>query len=323
MSVYRRRSNVGDSDSDVEDDLSSTPDLSMSSCSTVVWYNKYTKSSTDDLSLTTAIATCDKMNTSLHTALILHDSPRKILQLIRDHPEYCFIRNKSGDLPLHYAAMDKLGVDESVLDALLKTYPRACTTYNSDRSLPLHLHCMIGAPSFRFIRKCLKIFPGSVFVQSELVVKYQADYGNNISQTLADGENFCLGGNELSEIIRDTLSRVYKYVEKKANSKHSGKSSSIEVGWSPLHLAVYNGAPIEVIKEFVNRAPRCVFLKTSQNRTALECARTILSIIDANDGVEPSSKFERQMFSLMKKNERNTLNATKLLEHVMRQEKDT
>jgi len=248
----------------------------------------------------------DRQNTFLHASLIVHDLSYNIMKLLEESPEYVFAANKSGDLPLHYAAMDKKIVENQVLDKLLNLNPGACSKLNCDRNLPLHLHCMIGAPSLYFVQKMLQISPSSAYVQSEIPVssmsseKTKSDSGFNV------GSEVCLLLG-----LEDTL----KYLI--GETHHNKRKKKIEVGWSPLHLAVYNGAPIEVIVEILRVAPQSAFLRTNKDRTALDCGEEILKRIANYNISKEKNTGEIKMLSLMKRNALNTKLAVNMLREHM------
>merc|ERR1719223_1384620 len=50
----------------------------------------------------------------------------------------------------------------------------------------------------------------------------------------------------------------------------------IETGFSALHLAVMNGADPEIIELLIDTNPRCVHIKTTRGRTALDCGQYIV-----------------------------------------------
>lgn len=249
----------------------------------------------------------DPHSTPLHSSLIMHDPSYEILSLLRTNPEYAFVANKAGDLPLHYAAMDKQGINVDVLNELVSLNPKACSQYNSDRSLPLHLHCMIGAPSLEFIKKMLEIHPSSAVVQSELAVVWK-EVNQKPSFSDPASSQFCQ--------IFDWTETLKFLTGISLISGKNKNSIKVEVGWSPLHLAVYNGAPIEVIEEIVRVAPQCVHLRTSQNRTALDCGNAILDTIESHQLSIEKSSSEIRMLSLMKQNVLNTKLAVNLLKKI-------
>lgn len=259
------------------------------------------------------LTTHDPQNTPLHLALIQHERVDFLMSMLNEHPEYAQIPNKSRDLPLHYAAMDKRIIDDRVLDLLIRLYPRACRSLNSIRSLPLHLHCMIGAPNLSFVKKNLKVHPAAAMVQSELTVAYHADDPNDGSSSSAAGFGtaFCLGFDFVETVQYTLLSGLGT----RGRGRRSSKQTVVEVGWSPLHLAVYNGAPVEVVEELLRVAPRCASLRTSQNRTALDCGASILRIVESEGSVAAAgrSACEKRMFDVLRTNAAHTERAVELL----------
>jgi hypothetical protein len=49
--------------------------------------------------------------------------------------------NSSGELPIHYAVMDKKSVDPDIFEALIEKFPESVNHKNIDDSLPIHVAC--------------------------------------------------------------------------------------------------------------------------------------------------------------------------------------
>jgi len=147
----------------------------------------------------------DDRNSPLHCACFLHLPHHKaeIIRALKCDPDLAKVSNGNGELPLHYACLDKKGVDDRVLDALLGAYPIASTCLNNDRSLPLHLHCMVGAPSLYAVKSLLYANPSAASLQSEFALPSASGVPNNTacgddSHNLDDDGSFartgCSGG---------------------------------------------------------------------------------------------------------------------------------
>ncbi len=72
------------------------------------------------------------------------------------------------------------------------------------------------------------------------------------------------------------IESIIENLEKFAGNEDFDETPQIETGFSPLHLAVINSANPSAIQSIVNTNPKCVHLKSSQGRTALDCAQFIV-----------------------------------------------
>lgn len=208
-----------------------------------------------------AVLSLDLWNTSLHAACLLHYPAEEIFKIVRIDNSLFFKRNGSGDFPLHYACMDKVGVNPAVLDCLLLHNPCAVRQWNSDKCLPLHLACMIGAPSPYAVICLLKLYPEAVMDQCEFPL------------TSTGAESYWENNPKSKHKVFETNDGKFC---------HTSEDENVERGWSPLHLAVMNGVKPSLINAIIEVDKRCLSLKTSKGRTALECGIEAMNLIPSN-----------------------------------------
>ena len=238
----------------------------------------------------------DPRNTPLHIACLTHYPEKFILDHLMEsdykgdkkgykHNAAIQTENSSGELPIHYAVMDKEGVPHAIIDALLSRYPDSVKHCNIDGSLPIHVACEVGAPSLYAIQSLCKAWPDSVLTQNDLQVKIlnddeeeklyesQLKKPNCLSFLCFDvcGINW-FGGNEIMDL------------------------DIFETGWTPLHLASLNGAKPEVIETIIETRIECMGVKTNKGRTALECAKWC--VINALINDVSVSKLQNTMASI-------------------------
>ncbi len=210
----------------------------------------------------------DPNNTPLHIACLTHYPSKFILEhLLKSDTDMAIAtENSSGELPIHYAVMDKKGVDPEIFDALIDKFPESIDHRNIDDSLPIHVACQVGAPSLYSIKRLLELFPSSVMLQNDLQVpvddETEDDDDNDRGILGACGLGFCLD-----------------YFKQDDGPRYLG----YETGWTPLHLAVVNGAPPEVIEAIIETNPECMNVTTNKKRTAYECAVGVIINAILND----------------------------------------
>lgn len=193
--------------------------------------------------LTAEFTTIDPLNTPLHIACLTHHPTDFIIEHLLHHDENAIsTENNSFELPIHYAAMDTIGVDPVVFEALIRQYPDSIHHENIEGSLPIHAACQVGAPSLFVIETLLDMSPEQVFAKSRLQVPVSPE--------------------EIS-----LLSAIHEVVD---------KDKQIEYGWTPLHLAVLNGAHPLVLEAIINTNVKCLSATTNRGRTPMDCAKHLL-----------------------------------------------
>jgi len=205
----------------------------------------------------------DPRNTPLHIACLTHYPEKFIVDHLikgdkKNEPyEAVFTENSSGELPIHYAVMDRKGVPKGILDKLLEIFPESVEHGNIDGSLPIHVACEVGAPSLFVIKRLCEAWPESVMVQNDLEVPLDDD-----------------DDDEMDELDAP-LSCCFEYfgVDWFGGGEDLSKYDRFETGWTPLHLASVNGAEPEVIEALLEAKIESLELKTNKGRTALECAK--------------------------------------------------
>jgi ankyrin repeat protein len=244
----------------------------------------------------------DNKNTVVHVACLLHYNAADIIKRLTSEPSIAFERNDANELPLHYAAMDKKGVDNEVLKCLLNTNPKGVKQPNTQNSLPIHLACMVGVPSMTALKTFLKLYPKSVMIQSEFPLLFQKDmmvleekHSESKHYEVEESESSEDDVEYVSEItnhsnglvsklenmlpLQADLRVVHKKKRAEANTTEQHLMDDgplVETGFSPLHLAILNNANLTAIQMIVTTDPSCIRLKTSMGRTARHCADYIV-----------------------------------------------
>jgi ankyrin repeat protein len=241
----------------------------------------------------------DEQNTTMHVACLLHHSTSGIIDRLEEEPGSARISNKANETPLHYAAMDKKGVNKDVLKKLLQLYPEAVKQPNVQNSLPIHLACMVGAPSTYTIKTFLKMYPKAVMIQSDFPLLFEEDMVDTTENDddSSAGSEFvsyrpkkdvtavsgiasmfaCAAPNQAAiEMADEKNQRREERNNSRAKREDEDDGPKVETGFSPLHLAVMNSAGSSVIELLIKVNPRTIHLKTSRGRTALDCAQYIV-----------------------------------------------
>ena len=84
----------------------------------------------------------DPENTPLHNSLLkqsLNLNCSKIIRLLNLHPEHA----STGELPLHCACFTNSSIE--VIKLLIELHPDGAKQCDSERMLPLHFACLVGA----------------------------------------------------------------------------------------------------------------------------------------------------------------------------------
>ncbi len=206
----------------------------------------------------------DPLNTPLHIACLTHYPTKFILDhlLKSDHDLAIATENSSGELPIHYAVMDKKGVDPDIFETLIEKFPESAEHRNIDDSLPIHVACQVGAPSLYSIKRLLELNPDFAIEQNDLRVPTEDDEDYEGEEGTACGAFMC--GDWFKE---EDPEKFIRY----------------ETGWTPLHLAAVNGAPPDVIEAIVEANIQCMSVQTNKGRTAIECARGVVINAIIND----------------------------------------
>ena len=243
----------------------------------------------------------DEKNTTMHVACLLHHTTDDILKRLEDHPEVAHTNNNANETPLHYAAMDKRGVNREVLKKLVQLNPEAVKQPNVQNSLPVHLACMVGAPSTYTIKTFLKMYPKAAMIQSDFPLLFEEDMADttdvNVSDDDSDDENefisyqpksdpsavsgiasmfACAAPHQAALEMAHERSKRKDERTRRMNRANNDDGPKVETGFSPLHLAVMNSASPTIIGLLIKVNTRSIHLKTSRGRTALDCAQYIV-----------------------------------------------
>lgn len=231
----------------------------------------------------------DERNTNLHVVCLLHRKSSSIIRMINDDTQLAFEPNSAGELPLHYAAMDKEGVEPDVLDKLIEVNPDAVRYCNVQGSLPIHAACMVGAPSQYALKTLINLYPESVLLTSEIPLLFEKDMLAEVEKDTYDDDTVFENNNR--DITKAQVNIIASFFAcatpvhpelKERNMQvfddedDFGRGPKIESGWTPLHLAVMNGASSDIIGMLLDANLQCAFIKTTRGRTALDCAQYIV-----------------------------------------------
>lgn len=242
----------------------------------------------------------DESNTVMHAACLLHHNEEDILERLEEDPSLAFEVNRVKELPLHYAAMDKQGVSSNVFKKLLEINPDGVKNANVQESLPIHLACMVGAPSLGVIKTFLKMYPKSVMMKSEFPLLFEKDMlahtqdggdsydSDDDSDILAYKQQqpvpqsgiarfFACGAPTQAELEFISESQARKHDLEKNYSEDSFDGPDIETGFTPLHLAVMNNAHPLVVEAIIKTDPECLNVKTNKGRTPMDCANYLVN----------------------------------------------
>jgi len=230
----------------------------------------------------------DSKNTKMHVACLLHYPSKQVVCELKLDNSSTFKANSAGELPLHYAMMDKKGVNDEVLLTLLQLNPDAVQYPNAHRSLPIHLACMSGGGNKDAVRALLSICPDSVMVRSKYPIPFEQDMLDNINNTKPDAEKKEVAKQQKTTVASGSFLDLFGLGTEAPSPQPTPNTPTrricvddeltrgkqmYETGWTPLHLAVLNGAESAVISLIVAANPQCVFVKTNRGRMALDCAQ--------------------------------------------------
>lgn len=211
----------------------------------------------------------DPNNTPLHIACLTHYPTKFILDhLLKSDTDLAVAtENSSGELPIHYAVMDKKGVDPDIFEALIEKFPEGADHRNIDDSLPIHVACQVGAPSLYSIKRLLELNPAFAIEQNDLRVPLEDE------EDADDEKEESYGAGCGALLCADWFKE----------DDNNGQYIRYETGWTPLHLAAVNGAPPDVIEAIVEGDIRCMTIETNKGRTPMECAKSVIINAILND----------------------------------------
>lgn len=202
------------------------------------------------------------------------------------------MKNQMQDLPLHSAMRSTIdnGVDDRVFETLVKKYPIGIKLGNKEHCLPLHLICQSGGRNFYVVKTLIQEYPVGVMMKCDLKLpfdnralsfmhRHRADQGGR-PQTAEFANADSFASNAPPDPQLDTCTGTFwsnLLFFAPANSFDANPISTsadpfMESSFAPLHLAVMNGAPPDVIEALIAANPMCLGLKTDQGRRPMDCA---------------------------------------------------
>jgi len=257
----------------------------------------------------------DALNTTLHVACLKHYSQELIIhQLIAKGPAAVSMKNQSQDLPLHCAMKCTIGngVETEVYDALVGIYPVGIQARNVDGCLPIHLVCQSGGRNLSVIEKLVKAYPLGLVQRCGLKVPLSGtdehlsfryvslSESGGSSRSMDDGDGNSSSGEIMSKkdgspgqemtwgasfwsalLALSPLSSPSSLDSPgdNVNVMTTGEvaESGIESSFTPLHLAVMNGAPPDVVETLLDANPLCLSIKTDRGRAPLDIAECLIA----------------------------------------------
>ena len=281
----------------------------------------------------------DPTNTDLHIICFTERDPRVVLGAVEELKPMAAVPNKCNEYALHYACMNpiwtklkeretqmnatesggKVGEHEikqqekrrrrhelwgKAMKALVHACPNAAREENMDRCVPLHLYCLMGAPSVEVVQSLLAAFPEGVTLQCEFAIPFNTSNNglkkSRLLQIETPRNSTCMSSDNPSskarglvgfylkqETFLQSLSPTGKQPpSRKLHRIEKGKavppqSKDVEVGWTPLHIAAVNVSNIESLQFILQAAPWAWHIQTSQGRNPLDCALSSSSAPEA------------------------------------------
>jgi hypothetical protein len=237
--------------------------------------------------------TTDTLSTTLHIACLKHYSDSLIVeQLIAKGPTAVSMKNQMQDLPLHSAMRSTIdnGVDDRVFDTLIKKYPIGMKLGNKEHCLPLHLICQSGGRNFYVVKTLIQDYPVGVMMKCDMKLPFdnralnfmhrnRVDQGGRPqSAEFANADSFASNAPPYPQLDKCTgtfWSNLLFFAPANsfdANPISTSADPFTESSFAPIHLAVMNGAPPDVIEALIAANPLCMGLKTDQGRKPLDIA---------------------------------------------------
>ena len=224
----------------------------------------------------------DPKDTALHVACAKNYTTYLIVQLLNSKPKLAAEVNAAGELAIHLAMRNKC-TDVALVEKLIECNPDAATTGNNDNSFPIHAACEVGVPSEDAVKVLIDRFPSTLLAQNDLILPYDGP----IMEPVTEVDSEKSAGNKNNDERSSGLDSVLTFLGLRVVDIEENAEAHVEPhmlpkiipeerSWSPLHLAVLTGAPSEVIEHMMQVDDKCIELKTSQGRTALECGKYVL-----------------------------------------------
>lgn len=251
----------------------------------------------EQTTLLTCFPTEDPKDTALHVACSGQFSDTLILHLLEKvaFQKMLLKSNDSQQLPLHVALMNKETPSAELVEAMIDKNPEALKHADKDGNLPLHLVCLAGASNLVILKIILSKYPEACKIQNNLVLPFGGC--GHIQEDAEDN----LGDESNDPVVNsswwDSVMAPPAWITGRNMSAESAIEFSdlspdktnvnVETSFTPLHLAVLNYAPAEAIESILKSDRESTMFMTSQNRTALDCAKSLVANIHS-DSIEKS-----------------------------------
>lgn len=180
--------------------------------------------------------------TPLHLLCLASTIPiRAVEEIIHKNPTILKEQDTHGDTPLHVCLRNK-NVDIKLVELLIKTSPEVLEMTNKEGLMPLHIALRFNSKNDmvgELIKFLIKSYPPA------LKHHVRMGYPSTLKESLY--------GEQPHFIADPKFNRCVHEVE----LKYHDADSQIRDGAYPIHIALLEGAPFDVIEALVLENPEC------------------------------------------------------------------
>lgn len=190
------------------------------------------------------------------------------------------VANSIRDLPLHVAMRNGGRLSDRMFDTLVRINPEAIRKGNIDEALPIHIGCAAKVPSIYAIRELVKSYPESLQKQSD--VRYS--FKSSSEQHIGVEKELIMNDREISDHKFQDWCKVFSTNHapgcREDSENHESRDLEdveYESNLTPLHIAILNCALPEVVECLLHVDQDNLEIRTSRDRTALDCAKFLVN----------------------------------------------
>mmetsp|Transcript_1850 Transcript_1850/g.2661 ORF Transcript_1850/g.2661 Transcript_1850/m.2661 type:complete len:594 (+) Transcript_1850:86-1867(+) len=263
----------------------------------------------------------DPDDTKLHVALLKRYPESLIKYLLEEDEDSVKKTNSHGELPLHYALKGKESINIGIVKMLLKKYPESARQGDKDMSLPVHVACNDGTIRVDSIKCVIEEYPGAVLAQSQLIIPYEhvkKEVPKKVVVEEPPVPSYGFGCNAFSFLSLSSKEEKEPTPTPAPAPLKPMKIKVDESGFTPLHLAVLTGVSPDVVDLILETDPKCLTLKTTLDRTALDCGMDVMKKYN----VYVTSEKDEKTYASLPKSVQNTIASVDSIETKMRTLKD-